>query len=156
MITSNARRASDPLRTGLEVGLIAAAATAGVAFGYGGRSRGGMRIFAAVGRHLTGGTLRPGAAADVLSMTVGLAFHVALIVAWGVLFVAVASRLRGWARLLAAVAIGAVAYGAHTILPPLLRPGYDVMALRPQIAVHVALVLALALGMRLADPARRD
>ena len=144
------------LRTGLQVGLIAAAATAGVAFGYGRRERGGFRPFAAVGRHLSGGSFRTGALADFLSTMLGLAFHVALIVAWGVLFALIAARLRGWLRVLAACAVGAVAYAVHAALPPLLRPGYDVMALRPQIAVHIALALALAVGMRIAEPSRHD
>jgi hypothetical protein len=137
------------------VGLIAAAATAGVAAAYGRTIRGWLRPFASVGRHLMGSTPRiiPG---DFLFIVFGLAFHIALMIAWGVLFALVAARLRSWLLYAAAAVCGVIAFAVDSLLPPLLRPGYDVMALRPQIAVHVALSVALAVGMRLAQPQQQD
>jgi hypothetical protein len=84
-------------------------------------------------------------------VVLGLLFHVAVMAAWGMLFATVASRLRGWALLLASLLCAAVAFAVHSLLPPLLRPGYDVMAIAPRLAVHVMLALALAAGMRLAN-----
>jgi hypothetical protein len=93
---------------------------------------------------------------DFLFISFGLVFHIALMVAWGVLFAAVAGRIRSWLLYVVAGVFGVLAFAVDSLLPPLLRPGYDVMALRPQIAVHAALSVALAVGMRLAQPLQQD
>ena len=143
------------VRPGLHVGLIAASATAGVVVAYGWRTRGALRPFAEVGRFLLSRASATGPSTVAGPTLLGVLFHTLVIVAWGMLFATVASRLRGLMLVIASILCAAAAFGVHSMLPALLRPGYDAMAIQPQLAVHVMLALALAIGMRLAQSGSR-
>jgi hypothetical protein len=143
------------IRAGLWTGAVAGAATAGVLVRYGHAAGiGYLGAFAHVGRLATGVTLADGRPAQAMATITGLLLHLLVVSAWSLLFAAVAA---GWGearRWLAAFVIALLAWGAgHAILPGMLRLGHGARAFPIQeIALHLVLAVALALGMRLALP----
>jgi len=141
------------VRGGLRAGTIAAAATGGVVAGFGVREGSPAEPFAALGRLLLGVAATEGVGRQLAATAAGLFLHAAVATAWGVLFALVAARLRGWRLVLAAGLFAAAAAVASTALPALLRLGYGVRPLPPQLALlYTVLALSLVAGVRLAFP----
>jgi hypothetical protein len=140
------------MRAGLQVGTIAAAATAGVLAGFGLGAEGAASPFRHLGRLALGVTQNAGAAAQTAAAAAGLALHLVLAGLWGLLFVLVAGGLRGvrlfGAALLFALFVYALDLG---LLPPLLRLGHGARAFPSQsVFLHLVLALVLGLGTRIA------
>jgi len=141
------------LRAGVRCGLFAAAATAGAIAGFALHEPGGMLApYATTGRMLLGVAAGEGRAAQLAALAGGLALHVLVVVAWAVLFAALARALRGARLWLAAALYAASVYWvSEQLLPPLLRLGHGARAFPAQLALlYAVLAVALAIGMRLA------
>ena len=137
---------------GIQAGVIAASATAGVLVGF------------AIGRGMPArpfniaGTVALGARAEdvwnfhPLVTASGVIVHLLWALALGVLFALIAGELRGLRLLTAGLAFAFVLYLlAPLVAPPHLRAGVFALATTVQvIAVYVALAVSLIAGMRLA------
>ncbi len=134
------------------MGLIAAAATAGVLVGLGARHGDALTPFFLSGRSLLA-ALTGALAPPVLATLTGLLVHAFWMLVWGVCFSLVAASLRGL-RLAVAAAVCAIAVrvlGA-TVLPGALGAGALASLNAPQMWFLLTLfALSLFVGMRLAD-----
>jgi hypothetical protein len=143
------RVSENRVRDGIGFGVIAGAATAGALMGFG---------------HARGATLQPlNAIAHMFAgsralMTTGfqpaitggaLVLHFLSTIIWGVLLAYVAAPLTGWARALAPVSVGVVAYLVDRFLAPNgLRPGFEQLLSSGETTfIYVVLAAALAAGL---------
>ncbi|GAC1691716.1 MAG: hypothetical protein NVS9B3_10310 [Gemmatimonadaceae bacterium] len=139
---------AERIRAGVATGLIAAAGTAGVLVGLGVR-----RGYFATYYTVLGASLVPGALeADPRAAIVGMFIHLATVVAWGLLFSAVAGHLRGGRLVIAGTVFSAIVYlaNAHLLSPPLRLGFAGPVAPGEVVAFYVALAVALVAGTRLA------
>jgi len=143
-----------PLRRALVVGTIAASATAGALVGFGLRQGTPLRPFNAVARLLLGARADGVWGFDPIVTLIGVLLHVTVILAWGFLCVGLAGARRGAPAFATAVGVTLAALavdlfvierGLHAGLSGVLSPGQVV-------ALHLVLLVALALGMRFASP----
>lgn len=140
---------SERLERGVTAGLTAAAAVMGALLAFAWRSGAPLEPLVTTGRAmLDGGT-------PAMALIVGVVTRLADGVLWGLLLAVVAGGLRDWrGQLLSAIAVSAVAAGAHaTILAPLrLGYGLGVFPLHGPPLYYLYLVFALGLmaGMRIA------
>jgi hypothetical protein len=141
------------MRAALQVGLIAAAATAGVLAGFGLGQDGALSPFAVLGRLTLGVPQNASAAAQSAATLAGIALHTVLAGLWGVLFVLVAGGARGARLALAAVLYALFVYALDSgLLPPLLRLGHGARAFPSQSAfLHLVLAAALGIGTWIAS-----
>ncbi len=146
------------LRLALQVGLIAAAATAGALAGFGLGHDGPLSAFRVLGRLTLGVTQNAGSTAQSAATLTGLGLHTVLVGLWGVLFVLIAGGVRG-ARLAGAAALFALFVYALALglLPPLLRLGHGARAFPSQsVFLHFVLAAALGVGTWIASTSRRE
>ncbi|HEY2895818.1 MAG TPA: hypothetical protein VGJ12_01675 [Gemmatimonadaceae bacterium] len=137
------------MRDGIGYGVIAGAATAGALLGFG---------------HARGATLQPlNAVAHMFAgsrafMTTGfqpaitggaLVLHFLSTIIWGVLLAYIAAPLTGWARAIAPLSVGLVAYVVDRFLAPNgLRPGFEQLLSSGETTfIYVVLAAALAAGL---------
>jgi hypothetical protein len=137
------------LRDGIGFGVIAGAATAGALMGFG---------------HARGATLQPlNAVAHMFAgsrafMTTGfqptitggaLVLHFLSNILWGLLLAYVAAPLTGWARAIAPVSVGILAYLVDRFVAPnALRPGFEQLLSSGETTfIYVVLAAALAAGL---------
>jgi len=137
------------VRDGIGFGVIAGAATAGALMGFG---------------HARGATLQPvNAIAHMFAgsralMTTGfqpaitggaLVLHFLSTIIWGVLLAYIAAPLTGWARAIAPVSVGIVAYVVDRFIAPNgLRPGFEQLLSSGETTfIYVVLAAALAAGL---------
>jgi len=131
-------------------GAVAAAAVGGVATGLGAREGDATRAFVAAGRRALGVAATEPRLAQAAALAAGALLHLALALSLGILFALLAGRLRGVFLWLAALAFAALLFVTRDGLPALLRIGHDPEALPPQLLLHLALAVGLAVGIRLA------
>jgi hypothetical protein len=144
---------SDRVRTGLRVGGLAGATTAGVLVGLGLRHGRALEPFFVQGRaflSMIGGQFPP----SVLAVGVGIVVHFVWMFLWGVCFSIVATELRGGALVgagvLFVVLIGAL---ASTIVPGALGAAGMALLSTPQtILLLILLGGALIAGVRVMRP----
>ncbi|MDQ6830264.1 MAG: hypothetical protein M3081_15515 [Gemmatimonadota bacterium] len=142
---------NDLVKRGIATGLIAAAASAGVLIGFGRAHRAAFRPLNAVAHVFIGSRAYLFDEFDLRVTTLGVLVHVASVVLWGVIFTALARRLRGWMVVGAAlVFVGAAYVVDYAIVPERLRPGFEIALSRGEISVvYLVLAAALALGLKL-------
>lgn len=131
--------------------MVAASATAGALVGFARDEHGSA--FGAAGRQLFA-TIDPAASPTAASATVaGLILHLAIAIAWGMLFARVASGLRAGRLLAVAIIASGVVWALNVrVIPALLRFGNDYTAFaRQAIVFYLVLSLAFAAGIRLAQ-----
>jgi hypothetical protein len=143
------RVSENRVRDGIRYGVIAGAATAGALMGFG---------------HARGATLQPlNAVAHMFAgsrafMTTGfqpmitggaLVIHFVSTILWGILLAYVAASLSGWARAIAPVSVGIVAYLVDRFVAPnRLRPGFEQLLSSGETTfIYVVLAAALAAGL---------
>jgi hypothetical protein len=133
---------------GITVGMIPAAATTGMLWGYGVRVGAPERVFAAIGAVVLGTGTQ--AAFGPLYVLAGALVHVAAMLSFGVAYAAV-TREQGehpvaWAIAIAGAAIAAVFVSARTFA------GSITLVLTPGnlIAIGVVIAITLPIGMRFA------
>jgi hypothetical protein len=143
------RVSENRVRDGIGFGVIAGAATAGALMGFG---------------HARGATLQPlNAIAHMFAgsrafMTTGfqpaitggaLVLHFLSTIIWGVLLAYIAAPLTGWARAIAPVSVGIVAYLVDRFgAPNGLRPGFEQLLSNGETTfIYVVLAAALAAGL---------
>lgn len=145
------------MRAALQVGTIAAAATAGVLVGFGFGNDGPLSPFRTLGRLALGVTQNASAAAHGAALIAGSLLHALLAGVWGVLFVLIAGSLHGIRRVGAALLFAVFVYALDLgLLPPLLRLGHGARAFPSQnVFLHLVLAAALATGSRIATARRR-
>ena len=143
------RVSDNRVRDGIGFGVIAGAATAGALMGFG---------------HARGATLQPlNAIAHMFAgsrafMTTGfqptitggaLVLHFLSTIIWGVLLAYIAAPLSGWARAIAPVSVGIVAYLVDRFVAPNgFRPGFEQLLSSGETTfIYVVLAAALAAGL---------
>ena len=143
------RVSDNRVRDGVGFGVIAGAATAGALMGFG---------------HARGATLQPlNAIAHMFAgsrafMTTGvqptitggaLVLHFLSTIIWGVLLAYIAAPLSGWARAIAPVSVGIVAYLVDRFVAPNgFRPGFEQLLSSGETTfIYVVLAAALAAGL---------
>jgi hypothetical protein len=143
------RVSENRVRDGIGYGVIAGAATAGALMGFG---------------HARGATLQPlNAVAHMFAgsrafMTTGfqpmitggaLMIHFVSTIIWGLLLAYIAAPLSGWARAVAPVTVGVVAYLVDRFVAPNgLRPGFEQLLSSGETTfIYVVLAAALAAGL---------
>lgn len=131
---------------GLWVGVIAAAATLGMLFGFG-RAHGSTFLpLDAIARPFFGSRVLLIDRFDPVVTAVALVTHVVSVVLWSILFVLLTGRLRGLALGAAAAAYAAVVFLIdQRLLSRQLAPGFE-RALSGAETIMVYVVLAVALG----------
>jgi hypothetical protein len=142
------------VRQGVRAGLVAAAATAGVLVGFGVARREPLRMLNAVAHMVIGTRAYYTVGFDALATPLALALHALSVVLWGVLFAALAGRLRG-ARLAAAAALLAAAAFLidYHLVPERFRPGFETLLTTGELAaLYAALGASLVAGLRWAAP----
>ena len=140
---------------GLRVGLVSAAATAGVLVGLGLRHDAATTAFFLAGRSLlasSAGLIPP----SLVAVTLGVVVHLAWMVLWGVCFTYVAARLRGLALYVAAALFAAlIGILGATFLPGALGAGALAALSQAQTVFFLAVLgLSLALGTVIARTTR--
>lgn len=146
----------DRVTRGLEVGLIAAAATTGMLLGFG-RAHGAMfRPLNAVA-HVAIGSRALFFDRLYPSVTLlGLALLIAALLVWGILFAVIASTVRGLRLLIVATGFTLLVYFVNAgLLPPRLRPGFELTLSAAELAA-VYIVLAVSFAAALALTRRVD
>lgn len=142
----------------MHAGVVVASATAGVLFGFAWRLGMPARPFNAAAALLLGDRALGvwGFAGDIT--LIGAAVHVAWSMAVGLLFALVATRLRSWALLLAALLFaGALLLSASAIAPPHLRAAaFPFDGIARLMAIYITLGAALAVGIRIARPSMQQ
>ena len=134
-------------------GTVAAGAVAGALTGFGVRGSGAASVFAAAGRGALGAG--PGASQGA-ALAAGVVLQLLSPLAWGVVFALLAGRLSGPRLWGAALAFAALLFVTRERVPLLLQIGHGPAVAPPQLALlHIALALALVLGIRIAPLARR-
>ncbi len=139
------------MQRGIAAGLIAGGATAGVLLGFGHARRTAFRPINAIAHVFFGSRALLYDGFDVRVTIAGLVVHLVSLAVWGVIFAALASRLRGWALAGAALVFTALAYIVdYVLVPERLRPGFEVALSRPEISiVYLVMAIALAFGLKL-------
>lgn len=139
---------SERLERGVTAGLTAAAAVTGAILAFAWRAGAPLEPLVSTGRAmLEGGT-------PAMALIVGIVTRLADGVLWGLLLAVVAGGVRDWrVQLLSAIAVSAVAAGAHaTILVPL-RLGYGVGVFplhgTPLLYLYLVFAVGLLAGMRI-------
>jgi hypothetical protein len=140
---------------GLRVGLVSAAATAGVLVGLGLRHDAATTAFFLAGRSLvasSAGVIPP----SLVAVTLGVVVHVAWMVLWGVCFTYVATRLRGPALYVAAALFAAlIGILGTTFLPGALGAGALAALSRAQTIFFLSVLgLSIAMGTVIARTTR--
>ena len=140
----------DRVTVGLQVGLIAAAATTGVLLGLGRAHGATFRPLNAVA-HVAIGSRALFFDRLYPSVTLlGLALLVAALVVWGVIFAVVAGAVRGIRLLIVATGFTLFVYLVNAgLLPPRFRPGFELTLSAAELAA-VYFVLALSFAAALA------
>jgi hypothetical protein len=136
----------------LRVAGLGAAASAGALVGFGVRRGAPGALFSAAGDRLRG--LPAFVAPDRsfgASAALGLAHHLAAAVAWGLVFVLLAARLRGAALAAVALVVAVLAVSADRVLPAPFCIAAGVPSAPQRGLLALVLAAALALGMRLAQ-----
>ena len=138
------------LRQGIGAGLIAAAATAGVLVGFGLARREPLRALNAVAHMVVGTRAYYVSGFHAIVTPLAIAVHVASVVLWGILFAALAGRLRGARLTVAAAGLAALAFLIdYRVVPDRLRPGFEsALSAHELAALYAVLAAALALGVR--------
>lgn len=135
---------------GITSGIIPAAATTGMLFGYGIRLGGASRVFQAIGAVLLGTAAESTRGSSSLAMAVGIVLHIAATLACGVAYAAFAGESEdhpiAWA-----IAIGAAA-SAFAFLAVRTFAGSIALVLTPGnlIAIGAVIAITLPIGMRFA------
>lgn len=134
---------------GMTAGLVAAAAVSGALLALAWRTGAPLEPLVATGRAILGG------GAPALALVAGLCARMVDGVVWGLLLVVIAGDVRGWAgRLVAALAVSALAGALHGWLLPDLRLGFGlgVFPLHgpPLYYLYLLFAVALVAGMRIA------
>lgn len=138
------------LVTGITSGVIPAAATTGMLFGYGIRLGSASRVFQAIGSVILGRAGESASAQSTLATAVGIVLHVAATLACGILYAACAGESEdhpiAWA-----IAIGAAA-SALAFLAVRTFAGSIALVLTPGnlIAIGAVIAITLPIGMRFA------
>lgn len=143
---------SPPLGAWLRVAVLGAAASAGALVGFGVRRGAPGTLLSAAGERLRGvpAFVAPDRAFGA-SAFLGLAHHLVAAVAWGLVFAALAGRLRG-ARLAAvALVVATIAVSVDRVLPAPFSLAVGVASVPQRVVLAVVLAAALATGMRLAQ-----
>ena len=142
--------ASHRIVAGITSGVLAASATAGALVGYGLRLGSPARPFNAIAAMLLGPSAQAAQSFTPAATTLGVVLHVAAMIGWGLVYVALFARSGrhpvGWA-----IAVAAAALVATLLITRFF--GVGLAALLPTgnlIALAVVLATALPLGMRLA------
>lgn len=133
-------------------GIIAAAATGGALLGFGIRAGTPSRPFNGIATLVLGDRAR-GVWGYVSTVTVtGILLHVAITIAWSMLFVALASRRKGWQVAMIAVGVSAAAWvvAGQVVLRQVGAGMSSVLGAGQLVVLHVVLAVALVLGMRFA------
>ncbi|HJR64424.1 MAG TPA: hypothetical protein VJ803_12035 [Gemmatimonadaceae bacterium] len=133
--------------------MLAASATAGTLVGFGIIRGAPVYLLNTMAHALLGARALATRAFDLPVTVTGLALHVVTLILYGVIFITLCGRLRGWRLVLAAVAFAAVvALFDLVLLPPVLRPGFEtVLGTGELVAIFVELATALVLGARIFD-----
>ena len=132
-------------------GTVAAGAVAGALTGFGVRAGAAASAFAAAGRRALGAAAAPDAA-----LAAGVLVQLLAPLAWGVAFALLAGRLRGAQLWGTALAFAAILFVTRERVPVLLQLGHGSAVAPPQLALlHIALALALVVGIRIAPLTRR-
>lgn len=134
------------------VGLLAAAASVGAMLGFGVRAGVPSRGFNAIAAVVVGDAARGVWGWDGWVTPVGISVLALVMFAWGVSYVALARRARGWWAIVPAVVVGGVAWGVATLAVSRRLPGDPLGVLGPgQLAgLHLVLAVTLVAGMRFA------
>ena len=133
-------------------GIIAAAATGGALLGFGVRAGTPSRPFNGIATLVLGDQAR-GVWGYVGTVTVtGILLHVAIMTGWGMLFVALSARRRGWQVPALAAAVSSVAWlvSKAVVLRQMGAGMSSVLGSGQLVLLHVVLAVALVLGMRFA------
>jgi hypothetical protein len=140
------------LAQGIVTGAVAAAATAGALLGFGIQQGMPARPFNAVASLLLGDRADGIWGFHSVVTVVGVLTHTALSVGWGLLFARLARGMRGLRLAGLALVVAAVAMLVHVILATRILGGHisEVLVPAQVIALHLALGIALGVGMRLA------
>jgi hypothetical protein len=145
------------IRTGLAVGAIAAAATAGALAGFGVRQGTPARPFNVLASILAGDRAAGTWGFDPVATPLGAALHGIIVVAYGLAFVVLAGERSGRSLWIWGTVFAGSLYLAGFLLAPLLFGGVATTVLQPVqlLALHVVLAVALVMGMRFALYNRR-
>ena len=141
----------DRVTRGLEVGLIAAAATTGMLLGFGRAHGATFRPLNAVA-HVAIGSRALFFDRLYPSVTLlGLALLVAALLVWGIVFAVIAARIRGFPLLIVATAFTLLVYFVNAgVLPPRFRPGFELTLSAAELAaVYIVLALSFAAALAL-------
>jgi hypothetical protein len=147
---TNAPRPS--LGAWLRVAMLGAAASAGALVGFGVRRGAPGALLSAAGERLRGvpSFVAPDRGFGP-SAFVGLAHHVVAAVAWGLLFVVLAGRLRGARTWGVALLVAALAVSVDRVLPAPFSLAVGAASLPQRALLALVFAGALAVGMRLAQ-----
>ena len=135
---------------GITSGIIPAAATTGMLFGYGIRLGGATRVFQAIGSVLLRGSSESATGSSLAATVVGILLHVAATLACGVAYVAFADESEDH-PIARAIAIGAASC-ALAFLAVRTFAGSIALVLTPGnlIAIGAVIAITLPIGMRFA------
>jgi hypothetical protein len=141
-----------PIRAGLKVGIVAAAATGGMLAGFGLRQGTPARPFNLLATAIAGDRAAGTWGFDPVATTIGAAVHVLVVCGYGLLFVYLLREVRGSRPWVVAAFLAAALCGVTLLLAPLLFGGIASTVLLPVqiVALHVVLGVAFVAGMRLA------
>jgi hypothetical protein len=140
------------LWTGLALGTIAAAATAGALAGFGVRQGTPARPFNVLAYVVLGDRAAGTWGFDPVVTVVGVLLHSIVVCAYGLLFVLLLGIVRGRRLWISAGVFAAVVYAVGLFFGPRLFGGVISTVLQPiqVVALHIVLAAALAGGMRFA------
>ena len=135
---------------GITSGIIPAAATTGMLFGYGIRLGGATRVFEAIGSVLLRGSGESAGGSSLAATVVGVLLHVAATLACGIAYVAFAGESEDH-PIARAIAIGGAA-SAFAFLAVRTVAGSIALVLTPGnlIAIGAVIAITLPIGMRFA------
>src|ERR1700712_4849790 len=137
------------VRDGIGFGVIAGAATAGALMGFGHARGATLQPLNAVA-HMFAGSRAFMTTGFQPAITVGaLVIHFVSTIIWGVLLAYIAAPLTGWARAVAPVSVGIVAYVIDRFVAPSeFRPGCEQLISSGETTfIYVVLAAALAAGL---------
>lgn len=143
---------------GLITGIIAASATGGALLGFGIRAGTPSRPFNGIATLVLGDRAR-GVWGYVSTITItGILLHVVIMAAWGMVFVSLAARRRGWQVPAIAVGVSGLAWlvGRLVVLRQMGAGMSSVLGTGHLVVLHVVLAVALVLGMRFARMGSTD
>lgn len=136
------------------MGLLAAAATAGALVGFGLREGTPVRPLNGVARLALGARADGVWGVDALVTATGVLVHVTVMLAWGLLYVRLATARSLLARvgLAIVVAVAALLLELFIVERVLGAGGAGVLTMAQVVALHALLAASLVIGMRLASP----